>query len=319
MTNYKKLLLLIITSLLAASCSRVNPQLQLKLKADYTAQDYGQLTSAFAPLSDTELKTPWGQELAFAQHLAQSFDFYRAISSLKKASFFLKDSKNIRYLQSEFGILLCYTLAGEHERARTYFTQSALPASTPSFPAHKELLQILEIIYESDPCHSKGYQEVISIMQSHYPVLEKKTLISRALAKADIQEALNLSSNTPFDSVPSLIESCYCPNIKSIRTAQTLNAVLPGAGYLYVGQRQSALTSFLLNALFIWSTIELFHHNHPGPAIFMLSLESGWYFGGILGAGLAAREYNEALYTQVASPLLQQKGYHPLLMLKRTF
>lgn len=319
MTNYIKPLLLIITSLLAASCSRINPQLQLKLKADYTAQDYDQLTSAFTPLSASELNTSWGQELAFAQHLAQSFDFYRAISSLKKASFLLEDSKAARHQQCEFGVLLCYTLAGEHERARTYFTRSSLPAATPAFPAHKELLQLLEIIYESDPCHGKGYQEVLAIMQSHYPVLEKKTSISRALAKADLQEALNLSSDTPFDSVPSLIESCYCPNVKSIRTAQTLNAVLPGAGYLYVGQRQSALTSFLLNAIFIWSTVELFHHNHPGPAIFMLSLESGWYFGGILGAGLAAREYNEALYTQVASPLLQQKRYHPLLMLKRTF
>ena len=311
--------LLTVASLLLTSCVKVNPQLQLKLKADYSQQDYQLLTTAFNPLSKEENDTIWGQELAFAQHLASSFDFYRAITSLKKALFLIPQSNLSRRQQCEFGILLCYTLAGEHDKARLFFKNSSLPSAPQSFPARKELLTLLEIIYESDPHFEKAHHEVLNIMAGHYPVLEKKTTISRALASAKLQDAIALSENTPFSDIPNAIKRCYCPNTKSIKTAQTLNAILPGAGYLYVGQRQSALTSLLLNAIFIWSTIELFHHDHPAPALFMLSLESGWYFGGILGAGLAAREYNECLYTQTTSPLLQQKKYHPIFMLKHTF
>ena len=46
------------------------------------------------------------------------------------------------------------------------------------------------------------------------------------------------------------IKKIYTENWKSPTKARWLNGILPGAGYSYIGQKQTALTSFLINALF---------------------------------------------------------------------
>ena len=63
---------------------------------------------------------------------------------------------------------------------------------------------------------------------------------------------------------------------KSISKAQLLNTFIPGAGYLYVNQKQSAVTAFFLNALFIAATYHFFHKGHTAAGIITLSFESGW-------------------------------------------
>ena len=48
---------------------------------------------------------------------------------------------------------------------------------------------------------------------------------------------------------------------KVIGTAQALNALMPGAGYLYLGQKQSATTAFFLRMDF----------SSPPPPIFFMT------------------------------------------------
>lgn len=76
----------------------------------------------------------------------------------------------------------------------------------------------------------------------------------------------------------------YEKHAKSIKTAQCLNAVLPGAGYWYIGQKQTAVTALLVNSLFIGAASYFFVDGNIPAGVITLSLESGWYFGGIYGA-----------------------------------
>lgn len=88
----------------------------------------------------------------------------------------------------------------------------------------------------------------------------------------------------------------YKKNTKSPAKAACLNALLPGLGYLYLGQKQSAFTAFCLNSLFIASALHFYQIGNIPAALITLSFESGWYTGGILGAKENAALYNERLY-----------------------
>jgi len=120
-----------------------------------------------------------------------------------------------------------------------------------------------------------------------------------------------------FPSASPVLEQ-YCACAKSVGTASLLSALIPGAGYAYVGQRQAALTAFVLNALFIAATWQFFQHGYIAAGVFTASLELGWYAGNIYGAGEAAHEYNARLWERLANPALEQ-GLYPALMLRWGF
>ena len=126
----------------------------------------------------------------------------------------------------------------------------------------------------------------------------------------------NCSGMTSETMLPYL--AAYHKDKKSVYKAQWLNALLPGAGYYYVGQRKSAVTSFLLNALFIAATVQFAEKGYPA-ALITGSFELGWYLGGINGAGLAAKEYNERLYELQVKEMMLHHRLFPVLMLQTAF
>ncbi|MGZ3781021.1 MAG: hypothetical protein ACXVCY_10265 [Pseudobdellovibrionaceae bacterium] len=76
--------------------------------------------------------------------------------------------------------------------------------------------------------------------------------------------------------------------------AGTMSAIVPGAGQAYVGAWSSALYSFVLNSLFLATTLEL-----QREGLYASSLASGLvfsvtYVGGILSANQAAHLFNKS-------------------------
>ena len=108
------------------------------------------------------------------------------------------------------------------------------------------------------------------------------------------------------------LATTYGLSRKDPTTARILNSVLPGSGYLYVRQYQTAATAFALNALFIAATWQLFAAHQQAAAIISGSFEGGWYLGGIVGAGLAADLYNQRLREQLGKPYLERHSLFPL-------
>ena len=85
-------------------------------------------------------------------------------------------------------------------------------------------------------------------------------------------------------------------------------AVVPGLGYLYDGYKQTALSAFVVNSLFIWGTIEAFRRDNKSLGTMLGVLSFGWYTGNIYGSVISAERRNMKLKNDL---LLQfDIGFH---------
>lgn len=296
-----------------SSCFRVGDELEPQV--NYAVQDryLRSLPSPFPELNHQELSQDWGREDKVALGFARELDLYQAITAFKRASFLLPPGHEERQLQIDYDILLCYYLGQKYADAIYTFDKSPLRFTPPTFTPYHDLLVIL---YDSN-LHQHNEEQsdaLLGYISKHYPETGQKLTYSKILAQGDIPALERLD----HPEINSLLDQ-YRNEKKSTRTAQTLNAILPGAGYLYVGQKQSALTAFLLNGLFIWASVYFFQHGNTAAGAIFTSIEAGWYFGGIYGAGQEAKLYNERIYERLVTPMMNEKGYFPILMLKYGF
>lgn len=270
-----------------------------------------QLPSPFPPLSSQEQAQDWGKEYQIGLGFAHELDLYQALTAFKRATY-LKPSFE-RRLCLEYNVLLCYYLAGKYAETIYSFENTDLRTLQPNFPAHHDLLVILYDSYIRLDQTRKS-EQILTYIEQFYPETAKKLALSGILIRSDI-EALEKSSRPDIQTLLAQ----YNQLKKSTTTAQLLNALLPGAGYLYLGQKQSAITAFLLNGLFIWAAIYFFQHGNIAAGIIAASFEAGWYFGGIYGGGLEAEFYNERIYEHLATHLMNENLLFPILMLKYGF
>jgi tetratricopeptide (TPR) repeat protein len=88
---------------------------------------------------------------------------------------------------------------------------------------------------------------------------------------------------------------------KNPLTAGILAALVPGLGHAYVTRYRDATVAFLLNALFIWATVECFSEGHDALGAIVGFLELGWYTGNIYSAANVAVKYNTRMQNEFRS------------------
>lgn len=256
-----------------------------------------------------DLNKDWGKEYKIGISLARERDYYRAITALKRALVLMPihsiAKKNIYY-----NIGLCYFFGKKYEDALTYLEQVKTNSSWEYYSDY------LTIIYD---CYLKSHQYekaelILDKLSKENPALENKLSSYTHLTKGDLK-ALKESKDLSLSSFVNGVEDRW----KSPRKAQFLNAILPGSGYLYLNQKSTALTSFLLNSIFIATTYRLFNRHHVALGILAGSLELGWYIGGIHGAAESARFHNRLIYDREASFLMKKKRLFPALMIHYAF
>ncbi len=299
-------------------CYRVPDKIEPQV--NYAVQDkYLQsLPPAFPPLSLNERKEPWGQEYLIGQKFAEHLDLYRAITSFKRAEFLLPPTNRTRLEEIQYQILLSYYLGNRYEEVSQEFVHSSLYTADKKFSAYHDLLIIMYESYLEIGEEDKA-EYVLRILKHHYPETAKKLELSTIMIEGNLSEIRVAERCDPSKTYLTELIKEYDGKKKSVHKAQAFNALVPGAGYLYVGQKQSALTSFLLNGLFIWAAVHFYSNGHIAAGIITTSFEAGWYFGGIYGAGESAKLYNERLYEEHAYPALNRNGLFPVLMLKYGF
>jgi hypothetical protein len=300
------------------SCYKVSDKLEPQI--NYSVQDryLKHLPPAFPPLNREKAKEEWGKEYLIGQKFAKELDLYRAITTFKRAEFLLPPNTIDRLQEIHYYILLSYYLGKRYEEVLQTFNHSPLYRTEESFSAYHDLLIILYESYLATHNPSKA-ETILRIIEYHYPETAKKLHISTAIIEGNLDLLQQAAEDDPSKTYLSNILTTYETDKKSISKAKSLNALFPGAGYLYVGQKQSAITSFLLNGLFIAATIHFFSKGEVAAGIITLSFEAGWYFGGIYGAGQSAKLYNERLYEKIAYPALNQNRLFPILMLRFGF
>ncbi|ADI38968.1 tetratricopeptide repeat protein [Waddlia chondrophila] len=276
------------------------------------------LPSAFSPLNEEDLRQEWGKELKIAQALAREGDLYRAITGFKRARILMPQDNKGRLLQADFCIFQAYWQGSRYCEAIEQFENTPLCSVSSSFPSFREMLIMLFDAYHRTNQLEKAHA-VMLLMDKGDPESAFTLKLFSNLDQGNLNAALSYAYNTEEQEEIERFSQTYSLCAKSVRKAQTLNAILPGAGYYYVGQKKSALTSFVINTVFTASAYYFFRDGNWGAGIIATSLEFGWYFGGINGAGLAAKEWNENLYENLGQELMIRKKYFPVLMLETSF
>ena len=266
-------------------------------------------TSAFPPLTDQEIRQQWGKEYYLGISFAEETDLYRAITCWKRALFLLPPKEIERRMQIEYSIVQAYYFGYKYCEAIETFEKGRLMLVEPSFPAYRDLLIVLYDCYYKTGLSEKATAILEALEKVDEAVVEKLEAFT-AFSKGDI-ETLSLYE-------PEFASEFLCAE-KSVQRAKLYNAFLPGAGYLYVGQKKAALTSFLINGLFTWASYRFFEMGNPAAGLITASFETGWYLGGINGAGLAAKEYNQRLYEVNAKEAMIGCNLFPILMLQTSF
>jgi len=310
--------ILLVLLLCFTGCYRVPDKINPRI--DYQVQDrhFCGLASAFPPLTESEQTSEWGREMIIARTFAEELDLYRAISTYKRAEILVSRINTARKLEIQYDILLCYFLAKRYDEAICEFDKTGLANVDKTFPAYHDLLLILYECYRELDLEEKE-ERILELMQKTYPETAEKVQISSALRTGNIPKIQSYADGFPNRSYLDDLLDNYKAQKKSVATAQTLNALLPGAGYFYIGQNSAAFTALLLNGLFIFAAYEFFHHGHNAAGIITTLFESGWYFGGIYGVGLEAKYYNERVYERNASTVLNCKNLFPVLMIQYGF
>lgn len=301
------------------ACQRCSDELDPVIRYDPPKAYIDHLPPALFPeLTEMDLRQTWGKEFYIGQVFAREYDFYRAITAFKRALILIPDEKIERRLQIEYEVVLCYYLANKYAEAIEAFESGRLFQITHEFPAFHEVSLILFDCYEKTQQPEKACA-ILNLINQVNPEEAQTLELGTALSHADFKAIQQLSFGLPSESAVQDFVCDFKKNSKSMQRAQFLNAVLPGAGYLYIGQSKSALTSFLLNGLFIAAAYQFFHRGDIAAGIITTSFELGWYLGGINGVGIEARQYNRYLYQTKAEQLMIKEGLFPVLLFQAAF
>lgn len=312
---YVIVLLLVCLSL--TGCKTTTCELEPNIVYVPTERQITSLPTPFEKLAKEDLRQEWAREVYIGLHFASELDFYRAITAFKRALIILPSSKADRRQQIEYNILLCYYLGQKYQEALAYFNSSHLDVSQSDFPPYRDLLIILFDCYQQAGQDEKA-EAIREKLIAVDPAAAERLLLSQSMLEADFCLIEELKGSVGDDSIDDFLADYRCKAL-SVSKAKTLNALLPGAGYYYVGQKNAAATSLIINALFTWGTYAFIKNGYIAAGLITASLESGWYIGGINGAGLAANEYNQRLYENSAKEVMLKENLFPVLMLETSF
>ena len=311
------LLLLLFCFFLLSSCYRASNKIDPRI--DYTLSEsfIKEMKNPFPPLTLHERNEDWGKEYLIGLAFAKKLDLYQALSNFKRAEILIPLDHETRKKEIEYFIVLCYFLGKKYPQVIEAFEDSSLPTIDKSFAGFHDLLIILYESYTATNQDDKA-ERIKTVLDQSFPASAEQMELSQAILNADMPKLKEFAKDPTYNYLNTFLDS-YESKKKSVSTAEALNAVIPGAGYFYLGQKRSALTAFLLNGLFIYATYEFFHKGNIAAGIITLSFETGWYFGGIYGAGEEAKYYNERIYNQEAQNLMETKKIYPFFMLRYSF
>ncbi len=274
------------------------------------------------PLATSDLPA-WQIEAHLGDQLARKLEWQDALWCYRRASLLLPDRASPSHRVLSYNAYLCHYLQNRPKSAVRFFESGPLVDVAPTDPAYRDLLASLGDCYGQLAVSDRTWQS-------------KKDHVKRLLITCDpnLATALSLRSNVQSGDSRALmlmggankelvhlqpLMKSYRAGLKSPKKAGLLNALLPGSGYWYVGMRQTALTSFALNALFGAAAWRFLRKGDTAAGLIALSFESGWYLGGIQGARLAADAHNRRRFEPYGEKILQEQRATKAGLLHRGF
>jgi tetratricopeptide (TPR) repeat protein len=232
----------------------------------------------------------------FARSLQENHDYARAITEYQRHLSYYPDSDYRPVV--ERNLLRCYYEAGQYRQAIGYGESVLGNASHPESD---------EIRFYVGAASFKRTDYVKA--EFYFGELGRENGPSRD--KAQMAQGLTLAYELEWEKSWRLFEQIDDTSAYSIKalgcarlareganlkykdpTLAGVAAIIPGLGYLYAGYPKTALSAFVVNALFIWGTYEAFRNDLPGLGATLAVFGIGWYSGNIYGSVTSAKRRN---------------------------
>lgn len=314
----QKWIISVLFIFILTSCQVCQKEIEPVIVYTPTTCQIQSLPTAFSPLTSDERQQEWAKELILGDAFARELDLYRAITCYMSALILLPPQAIERRLQIDYDIILCYYLGRKYQEAINTFEASALVQVNPLFPGFNNLMILLQDAYRQVGQEDRA-ECLFELIEKYSPETAVDLSLYDDLDDGRLNEAQTAILAHPKQERLQEDLDLYFMNAKSPCKARTLNALLPGAGYYYVGQPKSAITSFVINTLFTAAAYQFFKNGYYAAGAITTSLELGWYLGGINGAGIEATEYNSRLYEGVVQNMMIEHRFFPVLMFETAF
>ena len=254
----------------------------------------------------SEAKNLRDKDLQFVKKLINEEYYTEALLEINRLLFFDKRNDNELLLNK----IICLRVLNREEQAifeyETKFTDDtkknpslALQASLAYYDLNNykqsfETLNRIDSLSATSDALSKKYrlQALSSANQGEWK--QAQTLFIKA--NEQIPNQMLLEKNL------KLLESATNFKPKSSSKASFLS-IIPGLGYVYTGQKQTALTAFIINGLLGYATYTSIKKENYGVAALTGVFGASFYIGNILGAGKSAQRYNDRKTKQVLKSL----------------
>jgi tetratricopeptide (TPR) repeat protein len=239
-------------------------------------------------------------QLRLARGFIEQGEYFRAVTELKRLAILFPKSAQLE--RAAYGEALANYLGEEYQSAseiafnltrssnsgeRAFSASYLLSLSYWRMEQHKMALGALSGVTATaespDRAEKLACTKAVYLMDAGY-VEAAKTSLERHIESnpTAINAKTGLAALRRFDDMPQ----------KSPTLAGTLSALLPGAGYAYVGRWGDAATSLLLNGLFAAAAYELLRDDHYAAGYLVGGIGLSFYVGNIYGSANAAHRFN---------------------------
>jgi len=243
------------------------------------------------------------EQLSFARSLMREGKYDLAVIELERLIHFLPEDPQIR--EARYLIGLSYVMARRYEAAREALLPLIQSLGNDGF-GDKALFLMGESYYRQGYYSEARLYFEKALNANPQPEIKGLSIYRLGWIKLHLdkwEEASHYFSTVEeprflYRKAQTLaLESISGKDLpyKSPSGAGVMGAIVPGLGHAYVGRYKDGGVAFLLNALFIWATVEAFQSDQNVLGGILAFLELGWYSGSIYSAVNAAHKYNRRL------------------------
>jgi tetratricopeptide (TPR) repeat protein len=239
--------------------------------------------------------------LKFANTLFEDQEYYRAVTEYYRfIKYYPEDN---RVVDAYVKIAECYFYGKQYE--------DAIKWSEKILTMNKESKHVTPVWFIMGDSYFKigNYKSAIKTYSS---VLKTETSDPGCFDLARMRIGKSLLYEEKWDEASEEFlkvnpDSIYFPRAKMLAERALLGnhlkrknpaiggllSLIPGLGYFYTENRQTALASLIVNGLFIWGSYSSFENDNEGAGYVLGFFGVGFYLGNIYGSIGSAHKYNE--------------------------
>lgn len=236
--------------------------------------------------------------IQFTNMLINQHSYASALLEIERLLY--KDS-TLRHLpQLYLNKMRCFEGLQQYSDGLLFYEQSIPQAVKTDYKITYTAAHLYDLAGDTDHAIDL-YRQASNIWDSNevQPYGELAVLYASKSQFSEAREALE--NKYAIDSHPASLASSIATieRMENVRYKSPITAMLlsivPGAGYLYLGQPRNAVVSLLLNSLLAYATYTSFRTENYGLGIIIGAFSISFYGGNITGSRSSAHRLNEKL------------------------